>query len=193
MRWLVNTIAGLLTLSLAAGVVMHNRTERRERSAVAEVRADLRRLEKEIRRRGATGLVEVNGRGWPLTLDPSWFGDDPPVNRLLPPDRPWIEIAPPEHRDYLHPIVRQSYDEHVPAFWYNPALGIVRARVPVMVSDHLATELYNRVNNVALASIFEGLPMPEREPERAQNAVAGAADAGLTEDDLDPTTPPPPG
>ncbi|RMH24436.1 MAG: hypothetical protein D6693_10030 [Planctomycetota bacterium] len=191
MRWLVNIVAVLLALALGAGVVLHGRTVRREQEAVREVRAAVRQIERELRRRSATGSVEVNGRGWPITVEPAWFGASPPVNRLLPPDRPWIEIAPPEHKDYLHPVVRQSYNEHVPAFWYNPALGIVRARVPVMVSDRLATELYNEVNTVAIASIFEGLPIPEREPERADNAVAGAG--GMSEDDLDPTKPIPPG
>ncbi len=186
MRALVDFITLVMLLGLLGGVAWHQRAKSLERDTIAGVREDVLRIERELRRRAATGEIEVNGRGWPTTIDPDWFIDDPPVNRLLPADRPWLEIAPPEHADLTHPLARQSYDRAVAAFWYNPALGVVRARVPVTLSDQRATDLYNRINGVRLSSIFEGLPAPSpARPER--DSIADADDMG--EDSLDPTRP----
>lgn len=185
MRALVDFITLAMLLALLGGVAWHQRAQSRERETIAGVREDVRRIERELRRRAATGDIEVNGRGWPTTIDPGWFTDEAPINRLLPVDRPWLEIAPPEHADLVHPLVRQSYDRTVAAFWYNPALGVVRARVPVTLSDRHATELYNTINGVSLSSIFEGLPAPPRRAE--PDHVADADD--MSEGALDPTRP----
>jgi hypothetical protein len=40
------------------------------------------------------------------------------------------------------------------AFWYNPYQGILRARVPVMISDEESLSVYNRINSSSLTSIF---------------------------------------
>ncbi|RMD62322.1 MAG: hypothetical protein D6824_06910 [Planctomycetota bacterium] len=58
--------------------------------------------------------------------------------------------------------MRVAVDESVASFWYNPGTGAVRARVPATVSDQRAVELYNRVNNTSLRSIFEGAAAPQR-------------------------------
>ena len=196
MRWLVDLVAAAMLLALTGGVVLHHRAVSREREAIVAVRDDVLRIERELRRRAATGEVEVNGRGWPIEIDPRWFGQDPPTNGLLPSDRPWIEIAPDADAALLHPVVRQSYSKAIAAFWYNPALGIVRARAPVTISDQRATELYNEINGVALTSIFEGLPKLSRAgagetPTDADTDAAALAGADLEEKDLDPTKPRP--
>ncbi len=189
MRLLVDLVVLATLLAVVAGAVLHNRAVDRERAAVQDVRADLRRIEQAIRVKAATGATEVNGRGWPFSIDPDWFPEDPPQNRLLTPDRPWLEIAPPEYASLQHPTIRMAFDRSIAAFWYNPANGVIRARVPVTISDKRATELYNRINTVALTSIFEGLSIPDGELTGFDKADADALARILENEDLDPTKP----
>lgn len=189
MRLLVDLVVLATLLAVIAGAVLHNRAVDRERAAVQDVKEDLRRIERALRVKSATGATEVNGRGWPIDIDPEWFEEDPPQNRLLTPDRPWLEIAPPEFADLLHPPIRMAFDRSIAAFWYNPANGIVRARVPVTISDQRATELYNRINSVALSSIFEGLSIPDGDLRGFNQEDADAIARILEDEDLDPTKP----
>ena len=39
-------------------------------------------------------------------------------------------------------------------FWYNPYQGVIRTRIPPMISDQRSVELYNRLNRCSLPSIF---------------------------------------
>jgi hypothetical protein len=39
-------------------------------------------------------------------------------------------------------------------FWYNPYQGVIRTRVPAMISDQRSLDLYNRLNRCTLQSIF---------------------------------------
>jgi hypothetical protein len=48
-------------------------------------------------------------------------------------------------------------------FWYNPALGVVRARVPRTLSDAEALELYNEVNGTRLQELTALAGSDERE------------------------------
>lgn len=157
MRILANIVALAALLAVIAGVALHRRNVTRQRAEVVVVRHDVHRMERTIRVKAATGEVEVNGRGWPIDVDPAWFGDNPPHNPLLTPNRPWLEIASPDRASLEHPQVRIAFDRSVAAFWYNPANGVVRARVPVTVSDRRAVELYNSINSASLDSIFEGV------------------------------------
>ncbi len=190
MRLLVDLVVLATLLAVIAGAVLHNRAVDREHAAVQEVREGLRRIEKAIRVKSATETTEVNGRGWPIDIDPDWFEDNPPQNRLLTPDRPWLEIAPTDQATLMHPPIRMAFDRSIAAFWYNPANGVVRARVPVTISDQRATELYNRINGVFLTSIFEGLSIPDDRPMNGFNEEDAKALAEiLVEEDLDPTKP----
>lgn len=120
-----------------------------------DVRASIERLEREVRVRAGTGEVEVNGRGWPTVIDPQWFGDDPPLNDLVPADRPWLEVASIEDEELSHPGVRQSVTRSLASFWYNPATGRVRARIGPMVSDRKALVRYNAANGSAVTTLFD--------------------------------------
>lgn len=163
-RWLADIAALVVVLALGAGILLHERARRDREATVVQVGADMRRLELELKYRAASGTVEVNSRGWPVTVDPDWFMPHPPVNALLTPHRPWVEVASPDEAGLLHPPVRMAVDETLAAFWYNPYQGVVRARVPVMVNDDQATDLYNRVNSTHIPSIFyEEKPTPQPE------------------------------
>lgn len=158
MRRLLDILVATMVAALLAGGLWVLHTWREEQRTIDEVRENVRRIEQQVRVQASLGRVEINGRGWPTTIDPSWFTSDPPRNSLLTPNRPWMEIAPPEHTDLEHPMARVALDRSMAAFWYNPGRGIVRARVPVTISDRTATKLYNTVNGTSLGSIFDDLP-----------------------------------
>lgn len=163
-RWLADIAALVVVLALGSGLLVFERARRDREATIHRVTADARRLELELKYRAASKSVELNPRGWPVTVDPKWFDADPPINALLSPHRPWVEVASPDEAGLLHPHVRMAVDESYAAFWYNPYQGVVRARVPVMVSDEHATDLYNRVNSTTIRSIFfeeRPLPVPE--------------------------------
>lgn len=167
MRWMRDVVAAIGLVSVVGGALYVQRAHREEEALFQLAQSDVRRMELEIKYRAATKTTELNGRGWPVTVDPSWFQNDPPVNPLLDDDRPWVEVAGTQQADLLHPPVRMAVDKDLAAFWYNPYQGIVRARVPVMVSDDQATALYNRINGVGMASIFTREPAADR-PAKAE-------------------------
>jgi hypothetical protein len=178
MRFLTYIVALAALIAVISGVAFHRAKVSRERAEVVTTRRNVHGIERTIRVKGATGEVEINGRGWPVDIDPAWFGDNPPENPLLSSDRPWLEIAPHEQAALEHPRVRIAFDRSVAAFWYNPANGAIRARVPMTLSDRRAVELYNSINGVFLHSIFEGVgdqivqvETPDTPPSSPNNAT----------------------
>ncbi len=160
-RWLADIAALVVVLALGSGLLLFERARRDREATIHRVAADARRLELELKYRAASKSVELNPRGWPVTVDPKWFDSAPPINALLSPHRPWVEVASPDEAGLLHPHVRMAVDESYAAFWYNPYQGVIRARVPVMVNDDQATDLYNRVNGTSISTIFfEERPQP---------------------------------
>jgi hypothetical protein len=153
-------VCAILSLCLLVGAAAAARWRQgadaeAERLAAAAVSAR-QDIERELRIRAATGEADLNPKGWPTTIDPAWFGQRLPRSPLVPRDHPWIEIAGPADRDALDPAIRQAVTRDVASFWYNPANGIVRARVGPAVTDEQAIRLYNRINGVAVASLFTG-------------------------------------
>lgn len=154
-KWFLYIIIFLLLAGTVASWHWSETAREREQRIVREVRDAVMRLEREVRVRSATGQAAVNGRGWAETIDPEWFANDPPVNPLVPSNRPWLEVASEDEQSLTDPPIRQSVDRNTPAFWYNPATGRVRARVGPMVSDEAAIERYNAVNSTAVAVLFD--------------------------------------
>lgn len=154
MRWMRDIVALIGAAALGGGYLYVERTKKANEAVVTRTSADLRRMELEVKYRAASKSAELNARGWPVTIDPAWFENSAPDNTLVDSDRPWVEVAGMSQAELTHPPVRMTVDNSLASFWYNPYQGIVRARVPVMVSDEDATALYNRVNGTYLASIF---------------------------------------
>ena len=131
------------------------------------VRQEVRRFELEIKLRAATENAELTGRDWPMTIDPAWF-KSPPQNTLVSRDRPWVDVAPPEHADLSNPVMRLAMDHTYASFWYNPYQGIIRARVPMAINDEQALGLYNLVNATSLTNLYAAPPAiiePDPAPE----------------------------
>jgi hypothetical protein len=162
----------IVTLAAGAGMAFlwARQSEQRHEAAVVATIDALDRINREIRVRAAMGSVEVNGRGWPYTVDPAWFNDDPPLNRLVGGSRPWLEVAASTESEEDHPRVRTTIDGSTPAFWYNPGKGIVRARVGLMLADESALELYNRVNKARLRELIAPLPADDLPPPLTADA-----------------------
>lgn len=180
--WLI-----LVAIMLAATIgafLLHSSREDDSSERFNSALSSLQRLEREVRVRAATGGAVLNRRGWPSTIDPAWFGDEPPLNPLVVHGRPWIEIAAPHEVDLFDPAIRQSVSREVAAFWYNPASGIVRARVGVEATDEQALEIYNRLNGRDVTTLFAGgeegaamssplVPPPARSKGVQTNAAEG--------------------
>jgi len=135
-------------------VVFHNRTDREVDHTRDKTRMELRRFQQQIALQQALAKVDRNERGYPVTIDPAWFQGQLPSNPLLGPEHPWVEVASPDQKDLLHPQERVASGKTVAKFWYNPHMGLVRARVPVGMSDGASVELYNYVNETNLPDLF---------------------------------------
>lgn len=152
----------------------------RQEARIASARVSAQRLERQIRIQAATGRVALNGRGWPETVDPAWFGDDPPLNPLIPMGRPWVEVAAEDEDTLTDPPIRQSVSRDLAMFWYNPSTGAVRARVGPTISDQSGLDMYNRVNGVAVATLFDTRAGAREAPALSpaqERLLAGASSA----------------
>ena len=89
------------------------------------------------------------------------FEDGAPRNPFLTGHRPWVEVAPPDEALLMHPFIRCDSSGNAAEFWYNPYLGIVRARVPYLRSDRETLALYNDVNDCELDSLFTAPPISD--------------------------------
>ncbi|MCA9291931.1 MAG: hypothetical protein KDA25_12435 [Phycisphaerales bacterium] len=154
-RFIANFVAVLTFVGLVTGVAYAVHEQRREELAIAATRDGLRTIMQHIALRAALEAeVELTPRGYPSTIDPAWFADGLPANELVGAGHPWMEVA--REREYAreHPRERTAAFDAA-AFWYNPANGIVRARVPIGGSDADALALYNRLNDTNLKNLFE--------------------------------------
>lgn len=178
LRWLVNLLA---VTCVGAGIVWFvtydNQRAAEQQAAVQTARA-VRVIEQMIKFRATQSGIDLNERGFPITVSAEWFEQGAPVNVMLPANHPWLEIASDEEAELMQPTIRQAVDPKVAGFWYNPHKGLVRARVPVMLSDLAATEVYNKVNGTNIKSIFDGERFAKSRPAHqvpASRPVAGAA------------------
>jgi hypothetical protein len=69
------------------------REQREKEAVIARATMDLRRIDLEVKYRAASKSGDLNGRGWPVTIDPAWFEGKAPDNPLMDSDRPWVHPA----------------------------------------------------------------------------------------------------
>lgn len=177
MRLILYSLA-VLAASVVAGLLLtHRASVAEERDRVTTTRASVERLRTEIQVRRALETASLNEQSWPERPDPSWFTEGVPSNDLVDRSRPWLEVAPASQASLEHPPARVASDESVAAFWYNPYLGVVRARAPKRVSDRRSMELYNEINATRVSSLLdiEWLALDELRREGVRRATALAA------------------
>lgn len=146
MRPRLTTLCLLGLLAIAFGAWTHlDRRAVREGLIERTVRTQ-RKIQSEIRLRSALEGAKNSSQGWILEVKGGWFALGGPENPLLTASwRPWLETALPDEHAMRHPEIRIAR-EGVAAWWYNPAQGVVRARVPDQGTHRASVELYERVN-----------------------------------------------
>jgi hypothetical protein len=192
LRRSVDVAAALMGLGVVAVVGLYATRQVRERTQTQGIAEALREFDRTLAIQAGSKQVELTSRGWPVTVDPGWFLGSPPRNTLVPQDRPWVEVAPPDQAELLDPPLRISGSREIAGFWYNPYQGVVRARVPMAVSERKSIDLYNQVNRRTIDAIYqphavESEPTAETSPEDPaaefssdKNALTGAeADRGI--------------
>jgi hypothetical protein len=153
MRILIDTLVALMLVGILAGVMMHNRQTKDDRENREIARLEVRRFQQQIHLQNALAGVSTERDG-PVVLDPLWFQGNLPANPLLGADHPWVEVAGPSQQHLQHPYDPATSNPDVASFWYNPYLSLVRARVPVGISDQQTLELYNYVNETQLTTLI---------------------------------------
>lgn len=154
MRLILDSLMAVVLAALLAGILLHQQQEQQKRQDVETVRANVRLIQQQIMLQAALERVPRNEYGFPITIDPTWFGEMVPRNPLLSTRHPWMEVATADETRLAHPAVRTADTDSMACFWYNPITGIVRARVPHEVSDERTLEMYNFVNGCNLPSLF---------------------------------------
>lgn len=155
MRLLIDSLVALMLAGVLGGVVVAHRQTGESEERFEQGYLDLRAIQRQVQLQATLEQVPCNEHGWPVTIDTAWFKDSLPDNPLMDNDRPWMEVASPLYARLDHPLDRATADPRAAQFWYNPAKGVVRARVPVGVSDQESLTAYNRLNGVHLQSLFD--------------------------------------
>lgn len=154
LRKAVDVSAIVAAIALAGILIWHFTGEMRRERDVQAVRESLRSFETTIAMHAAAKDTSLTKNGWPATIEAFWFNNGPPLNILLGPERPWVEVATPEEAHLRDPNARVASDFRTAGFWYNPYLGIIRARVPYEINDENARVLYNQINGTNVTSIY---------------------------------------
>ena len=155
MRMLINGLTLLMIAGLLAGVAWYHQKEWSVRNHLDYVSGEVALLRQQILFRAAMGKVELSPQGFPVTVDPDWFTSGLPGNPLLESTHPWIEICDSNDWEQYHPVDPVAVSRKSAQFWYNPANGIVRARIPVGISDAASLKMYNHINDCDLKKLFE--------------------------------------
>ena len=157
---MIDSLVALMLTGLIAAVFLHGRAERTKEEQIELARVELRRFEGQLKLQSALAKVKLTRAGFPATVDPEWFSGDLPTNPLLGPGHPWVEVALESQAHLEHPAELTAANQSIAHFWYNPFNGTIRARVPSGISDARALEMYNRINECALTTLFTAAPPP---------------------------------
>lgn len=154
-------VVGLSAIGFAIYDSMRHDEERA--TAIASTRANVRAIQAQLDLYVAGESVSINDQRFPNAISADWFDGVRPLNTLLGVDRPWVELASIDELARTHPTDVTVGGGDGAMFWYNPARGVVRARVPRTLTDAEAIRIYNEVNETD----YEG-PMTETTKVAAQ-------------------------
>jgi hypothetical protein len=155
---MVDILVIVCVLATAAVIVHHRRSAEAPESHAETTRRALTMLYERASYYGALeNTIDATRTIWPVAVLPEWFERELPTNPLLPgvdgmDGRPWIDVAPPGDPS-AHPPNPVAVESDQAQFWYNPNLGVFRARVPATLGEADALMLYNRLNGVTLDAL----------------------------------------
>jgi hypothetical protein len=147
-------VTGVATVAL---VLLFSESPPTDNPVHEQVAVSLDAMQQEVQlRRALQTRAEDRRPKFPQTLRTQWFAARPSHPLLDGDARPWLDVAPEGVRD-AHPPDPVASSSGQAAFWYNPATGVVRARVPAGPDAAATLALYNRINSTNLTR----LPMVE--------------------------------
>lgn len=149
MRLVVDLVVLLAILAGGAGYWWTQHQQVAMRRQIDQVRQSMREIHNVAMLHGGQGDVPVHTSGYPLKIEATWFAT-PPVNGLAADHALWLAVAEPERYAATNPRNITVSDQRA-AFWYNPARGIIRARVPRQITEDATMDLYNRINATSLS------------------------------------------
>ena len=160
MRLATSLLIPVMVVLLVAGVIAYDHVQRQTRDRHSAVQQDLVRLRGQAAYRGAVRQTAVTKAGFPTIICEEWFAGEPlPTNILVPGPHPWLDVAPSGDMSE-HPPDPIVFGPDQGGFWYNPNIGVVRARVPWDHSAAKALEMYNKLNFTSLTRL------PTADPSR---------------------------
>lgn len=151
MRLMVDSVIAVMLIGILGGVLWNHRLEQQEIDHVLSVQESMSAIMAQSMLHAASGQAAASPAGYALTVNPEWF-ERAPGNMLLLSERviaPWLEPVEHAQQNTFNPR-RIVADERHAAFWYNPFRCLIRARVPMRLSQEETIELYNLVNGTAL-------------------------------------------
>lgn len=154
MRFVINLLILIMLAAFACGLVSYHRIQEAQQAEIDQLRINVSAIQSQVNLQSALGRTPLNAHGHPLSISPDWFSEYLPRNPLIDDSGPWLEIAGERESDAMHPSHLTAGDGVTAGFWYNPNTGVVRARVPQMLSDQRTLEVYNYVNGSSVASLF---------------------------------------
>ena len=149
MRLIIDSLIALMLVAILGALIIHQRDRQEQADRLVTVQTALRMLERQVLYQAAVDELEVTTTGYPLSVSPGWFPSGVPMNTLVPPSQPWMDIAPlGDMAD--HPPDPVIHHDDQAGFWYNPNRGIFRARILPSLTDAATLRQYNEVNMTGL-------------------------------------------
>lgn len=174
MRLLIDSLIALMLVAILAGVLVHHRGEQARLAQHRDVHEGLSELYEQTLYHAALEHPNAPVKRDPHTLNrplqrfpdqvlPAWFEEGVPLNPLAPHPHPWMDVAPAEdrHDHPPDPVLRRPEQA---GYWYNPARGVFRARVPQQDTEAATLALYNQLNNAALKAFPDEEAAADRQP-----------------------------
>lgn len=162
MRIVIDSLIGLMLVAALAVAWFMYRGEQRNQQEIDTVRLALGELDEKTDYHTALESAEQGRDALIVQIQEAWFGEAKPVNVLLDASHPWIDLAPPGDLG-VHPPDPVVTRPDQAGFWYNPTVGVFRARVIPQASEAKTLDLYNQVNATILPE-FDPLPDHSRTP-----------------------------
>lgn len=147
MRIVVNILMLLMVVGTGVLLLYTKQGNDLEARRIEQVRNAIATIEsKSLLTPAKDNTIEKLSNGQAVMIEQSWF-ETVPLNPFAPENTRWMDVA--KHPGLKHPEMITFGDSRA-MFWYNPHLGIVRARVPQQISQGSTFEYYNRLNESSL-------------------------------------------